>query len=775
MNTKVLETLEFEKVRALFAPLLVSAQGLHQLTEVLPSTDKMKIRQTFAQIAELLAVIAENGDFQLSETADISETLKRLELAAAVSAREFARILHLLRVLARVMHYFETADNAPISALQALLDKYENLSLLIKVLDIFDDAGNVADSASPRLLELRRQSRQLTEKIRRAMAELLSKHASDLSENIITIRNGRQVLAVKAGSKSKVPGVVQDLSSSGLTLYIEPRQTLALNQELAQNALEEKNEIARILEQLTEKIIPEIPAIRQNAWLLGQLDLLRAKVRFMRQYKATLPEISDAQTLILRQARHPLIAQNKAVANDILFDETLESIIITGPNTGGKTITLKTVGLSALMAQAGLPILADDDSKVGIFTEIFANIGDEQSIEASLSTFSSHMTQIIEITKRAKETSLVLLDELGAGTDPKEGAALAISILTHLHHKGAKVLATTHYPELKLFALETPKMTNASMTFDIEQMRPTYHFHLGIPGQSNAFEISRRLGLPEKITAAAENLLSDDEKDINQMIAGLEARALELETRLDDTRQIQHDAQLKEAALSNQLQVLENERARILEKSRAEAVEIAKNADLQAQKILSALTEKSQLKSHEIIAARKELEALVPDLSVNKVLKKAKAQRGLKPGAKVSVIAFGQTGELMRLEKDGRWTVNMGNATMKLAETDFEALDIGAPERPAQSRAISRKTSGHFAGQLDLRGMRYDEALLELESYIDMALLNNMNQLTIVHGIGTGVIRDMVKNTLAKHKHIKSFAYAPLNAGGSGATIAILK
>lgn len=776
MNKKILQILEYDKVKDQFLEYLTTAQGKKELAELVPLTDASKIQLLFDEVADFQSLTQENGLLNLSKTTDLSEILRRLELEASLNGKEFVEIKKVIQVGLNITRFFAEAENVETPALDVTLDKLTDLSALMKMLEIFDNAGSLYDNASPELMHIRGAIKTHQAEIRKIMQELLNKNLSALSENVITIRNERQVLPVKAENKNKIPGVVHDMSASGQTLYIEPNAVVSLNNKLNQKRMEEKNEMTRIYRELSVQLKPFTPELRQNAWLIGHIDFIRAKYLYLVDHKATLPEMVTQKDIILFEARHPLIDPKVVVANDIKFDAQLNTIVITGPNTGGKTITLKTVGLLTALAQSGLPILASEGSRIHLFDEIFADIGDEQSIEQSLSTFSSHMTNIVRILSEANEKSLVLFDELGAGTDPKEGAALAIAILEKLRAGQVKTMASTHYPELKAYGVETDQVINASMEFDIDQMQPTYHLQLGVPGRSNALEISRRLGLSEDIIHQASDQLSDSEHDVNEMIQKLEEKTHEVIERTRHIKQIERENLTLHKDLTKVYQQVNRQRESELEKAHKEAQEVVKKASLEAQEILKNLNEKAALKPHEIIAARAELEALAPtiDFSKNKVLKKAKAQRGLKQGAQVNVISYGQPGKLIRLEKDGRWTVQMGAITTRLSEDQFELIETEA-QKQTKTKNVNKKVTSKVKAQLDLRGMRYEEAELELENYIDQALLANLIQITIVHGIGTGVIREMVQKKLQKHRHIKSYDYAPINAGGSGATIAILK
>lgn len=776
MNKKILKILEYDKVKEQFLPALTTAQGQKELTDLTPLTDQEKIQLLFDEVADFRLLTQENGLLQLGKTSDLSEILRRLELDASLNGKEFVEIRKVIQIAINISRYFAEAENVTTPALDLTLAKLTDLTVLIKKLEIFDNAGSLYDNASLELMHLRASIKNHQSEIRKIMQEMLTKNLSSLSENVITIRNERQVLPVKAENKNKIAGVVHDMSASGQTLYIEPHAVVALHNKLNQKRIEERQEISRIYRELSADLKAYTADIRQNAWLIGHIDFIRAKYLYLVANKATLPELATDKDILLFAARHPLIDPKVVVANDIKFDAELNSIVITGPNTGGKTITLKTVGLLSALAQSGLPILAADGSRIHLFSEIFADIGDEQSIEQSLSTFSSHMTNIVHILEEATENSLVLFDELGAGTDPKEGAALAIAILEKLREQKIKTMASTHYPELKAYGVETPQVINASMEFDIDKMQPTYHLQLGVPGRSNALEISRRLGLPENIITFASQQISDSEHDVNQMIEKLEEKTREVIASSRNIKKIERENLALHKDLTKVYNQINRERELELAKAQAAAQEVVKKASLEAQEILKNLNEKAALKPHEIIAARAELEALAPtiDFSKNKVLKKAKAQRGLKQGAEVNVISYGQRGKLIRLEKDGRWTVQMGVITTKLSEDQFEVIET-EEQKQAKSKNIGKKVTSKVKAQLDLRGMRYEEAELELDNYIDQALLANLIQITIVHGIGTGVIREMVQKRLQNHRHIKSYEYAPINAGGSGATIAILK
>ena len=778
MNKKILDILEFDQIKAQLAQSLSTSQGQAEMANLSPISDKVRIQKWFDELSEFGTIVQENGPVPLSNTADLTEILRRIELDASLASQEFAKIKKVLRLANETRRFFEQAVNVSFPILGQTIDKFVDVSYLLGILQVIDAAGALSDTASDKLYTLRQNIKKGDAEVKKILAEILSKSQASLTESIITIRQGRPVLPVRSDSKNKIPGIVHDMSASGQTFYIEPNRVVQLNNDIAQKKIEEKNEVARILRELAEAIKPHIDDIRQNTWLIGQIDLINAKYRYQIAQKATVPQISDHKAIKLYAARHPLIDPKIVVANDLLFDQTLETIVITGPNTGGKTITLKTLGVAQLMAQSGLPILADLGSQVGIFTEIFADIGDEQSIAQSLSTFSSHMTNIVKILDQVDAKSLVLFDELGAGTDPKEGAALAISILDFLKAKHAKTLATTHYPELKAYGVESVGVENASMAFDLDNFRPTYRLVQGVPGRSNALEISRRLGLPSQILEEAAGFLTEDEHDVNVMIASLEQKNQEMTESARQIKSLEKDNQLLHHDLTRALENFNRDREKELNKARQEAQDIVKVAVEEADHILKNLQEKSLLKPHEIIDAKHQLGELAPeivDLSKNKVLKKAKAKRGLKPGVEVLVLSYNQRGNLVRLAKDGRWEVQMGLITTKLSEDEFEPIKPEETVKKVKTKAVKKTVTSNIKAQLDLRGVRYEEAQKMLDDYMDQALLANLHQITIVHGIGTGVIRDMVREYLQRSRHVKSYTYAPQNAGGSGASIVTLK
>ena len=778
MNKKILDILEFDKVKQLFEPYLQTEQGEMELAALTPTDKKESIETAFMELEDMEQILLEEPRFAVSTIQDVRPVAKRLEMEASLNIDELLALKAVLRVTHELKDFYDNLENVRLESLNRLFDNLVDLPRLQGGLQAINEGGFVESFASEKLAKIRRRIQENEHQVREILQDLLKSKADMLADAVIASRNGRNVLPVKNTYRNRIAGVVHDISASGNTVYIEPRSVVNLNEEIANHRADERYEIIQILEELSDTLRPHAAEIANNAWIIGHLDLIKAKYRFMRDCKAVVPEVSSNRSIQLLQLRHPLI--ENAVANDLHFTEDLTEIVITGPNTGGKTIMLKTLGLAQIMAQSGLPILADPGSRVGIFSQVFADIGDEQSIEQSLSTFSSHMTNIVSILHQVDTASLILLDELGAGTDPQEGAGLAIAILEDLRLRGIKTMATTHYPELKAYGIETAGVQNASMEFDTASLRPTYRFMQGVPGRSNAFEIARRLGLSETIIQDAMKMTNTD-NDVNQIIEKLEAQTLESRKRLDTIQEVEQENLKFNRALRKLCNELTRERETELNKAREEAKEIVDMALSESDRILQGLHAKSQLKPHEIIEAKAQLKKLAPetvDLSKNKVLKKAKKARAPKVGDEILVISYGQRGTLVKQLKDGRWEAQVGLIKMTLEEKEFNLIKVekeAAQPKKRQVNVVKRSNTSGPRARLDLRGKRYEEAMQELDGFIDQALLNNMAQVDIIHGIGTGVIREGVTKYLCRNKHVKSFEYAPQNAGGSGATIVTFK
>ncbi|KRM90282.1 endonuclease MutS2 [Liquorilactobacillus cacaonum] len=786
MNSKTLKTLEFDKVKNNLLSFVGTPMGKKRVVSLEPSSDLDEVSHQIAQTKDGVDILRVKGGIPVPKLADISQSLKRLDINATLNGKELAAISKILRATNEVRDFFVKLDDAAIklTTLDELADDLQVLPTLNKrlLLSIEGD-GHVTDEASATLAGIRKSITSIEGQLRDQLNVLIHGTSSKyLSDAVVTIRNDRYVIPVKQEYRNHFGGVVHDQSASGQTLFIEPRQIVDLNNHLKQQQANEKEEIARILRELSELIAPYTAEIRQNAHLLGIFDFINAKAKYAKQINATEPMLSLENKVYLRQGWHPLLDMKKAVKNDIMLGDDYKAIVVTGPNTGGKTITLKTLGLIQLMGQAGLFIPAFEESRIGIFSDIFADIGDEQSIEQSLSTFSSHMTNIVDILAEIDEKALVLFDELGAGTDPQEGAALAISILDYVGSKGSYVIATTHYPELKAYGFERPQTINASMEFDVESLRPTYRLLLGIPGRSNALEISKRLGLEEVIVMQAKQLTAGQNQDLNDMIQDLvskrhqvEEESIEVHQNLEESQKLHHDLEKKYEELANQ-------REQLLDNARKRSNEIVEQATQKAEKIITQLRQMrlnsgKSIKENELIEAKAQLNKLEQptNLRKNRVLRRAKQQQAFKPNDDVLVKSYGQRGVLLRKAGEHEWEVQLGILKMKVQEAELEKIKVEENSKKAIRTSVKSVGAVHVSPTLDLRGERYEEALVKADRYLDAAVLAGYASVTIIHGKGTGALRQGITDFLAQSRVVKSFKFSAPNAGGNGSTIVYLK
>ena len=785
MNSKIEKVLEFDKIRAQLAEYATSEKGKQMIKELPIEVEEKAIQNKIEETADGVELLRLKQGIPIPRLKDISFALKRLELEAGLNGRELSDILRVLTTTHEVERFFEKVEEEEIALKRVprLVEKLESIPEVTKELEAsIREDGYVLDSASPNLHGIRVGIQKTEQEIRRQMDQYLTgKNAQYLSDTIITIRNDRYVLPVKAEYKSVFGGTVHDQSGTGQTLFMEPQAVVNLNNKLREYQVQEKREVERILWELSQKLMPYTNSLHQNHYVLARLDVVNAKALYANEIKATEPIIDRQNHVALWKAWHPLLDREKAVANDIILGEEYQAIVITGPNTGGKTILLKTVGVIQLMAQMGLYIPAGENSRVGIFTEIFADIGDEQSIEQNLSTFSSHMSNIVSILKQINNKSLVLIDEIGSGTDPQEGSSLAIAILDYIASKQSYVIASTHYPELKAYGYNRPKTINASMEFDGDTLQPTYQLLLGVPGRSNAFDISKRLGLPSIIIDQARGLLSEEDQDLNAMISDLEQKRRRAQRDADKMRhQLELSTQLLED-LQKETELFKANKARLLEEAKERANSLIEQSKDDADKILSEIRElqlrskQSTVKEHEMIEKKTALTDLKHEqaLKKNKVLRKEKAKKALQVGQSVEVLSFGQRGTLVEKVSDEEWVVQMGIIKMKIAIEDL--APIAETQEAKQQVIVKSARSSHVSSELDLRGKRYEEAMKDLDLYIDAAILANYPRVTIIHGRGTGAIQQGVHKTLRSHRSVASFEFAPMNTGGNGATIVTFK
>lgn len=790
MNKKILRTLEYDAVKTQIKPFLSTVAGEKELRNLLPTSDAQKMKQWLAETADASRVLRWQGGISIPKLADVKPHMQRLRIHAALSGTELAQVGRVLFTTGQIRSFFENLVADRGETLPALAVYYNELVILPeltrRVNVAIDGDGRLNDEASTELHRIRQAITGTENAIRQKMQDYTrGKTAQYLSDPIVTIRNDRYVLPVKSTYRQKFGGVVHDQSQTGQTLYIEPADVVDMNNRLREYTLKERQEEERVLIELSAQLEPEADSIENNAQILGHLDFLNAKARYAAVIRAIEPEFSAENHVRLLKARHPLLNPGKVVPNDIIIGEDYSAIIVTGPNTGGKTITLKTLGLLQIMAQSGLFIPVAEYSSVGIFKEIFADIGDEQSIEQSLSTFSAHMVNIIDILSGTDKDSLVLFDELGAGTDPQEGAALAMAILDAVGETGAYSVATTHYPELKVYGYNRADTINASMEFDIDSLRPTYKFLIGVPGRSNALEIAKKLGLDKKIIDSASALTTEDSQELNDMIADLVARRnavltqqVELTQKVIENRQLKNDYESK-------LESIDKERAKAVEEAKKEANHIVADARRKTDKIIADLHKMARdgvsIKENKLIDAKGALNAMhqEPSATNNRILRKAKQakQVPLVVGDTVLVREYGQQGTIVRQLKDNKFEVQMGILKMVLTSEEIEKQANQSANEPKSTKKKHRNSSSvntnkainraEASAKLDLRGVRYEPAMAELDRFIDKALLNNLSSVEIIHGKGTGAIRQGVQEYLRSHRQVQSFKFTGPDQGAT--------
>lgn len=788
MNSKIIEKLEYNRIIKQLSDLAITAPAKEQALTLMPSSNFDEVKKSIDQTRVLSNVLRVKGPMPITDFKDVRASLKRLKVKANLNGEELGNIFLILSLAKDVSQFTADLEEREIDT-RPIEKTLKNLAipedLFKKLNQAIEYDGTVKDTASSKLMQLRHDIQSNETDIKNHMNDYISgKHTQYLSENIVTIRDGRYVLPVKQEYKNKFGGVVHDQSASGQTLFVEPQAVLVLNNRQQNLMAQERQEIHRILIELSELAGMYQKEIKNNAAALTQLDFLSAKSKLAKAMKATEPVLNQDHVIKLRKARHPLIDPKKVVPNNIELGTSFDTMLITGPNTGGKTITLKTLGLLQLMAQAGLFITAEEGSQLTVFNEIYADIGDEQSIEQSLSTFSSHMDQIIKIMKDVTEDDLVLIDELGAGTDPEEGASLAIAILDDLRGAQAKIAITTHYPELKLYGYNRARTTNASMEFDLKKLAPTYRLRIGIPGQSNAFAIAHQLGMNEAVVDKARSLMNDEDSDINKMIERLTKQTKAAEQLHETLKQNVDQSITLKRQLQNGLDWYNQQVQKQLEKAQEKADEMLAKKRQKADKIINDLEEQrragGQVRTNKVIEAKgalNKLERENQNLAQNKVLQREKRRHDVSIGDTVKVLSYGQQGVITKKLADHEFEVQIGILKVKVTDRDVEKISTQAVPKKAERAVRSSRglRSTRASSELDLRGQRYEEALTNLDRYIDSSLLAGLNTVTIIHGIGTGAIRNGVQQYLKRNRHVKSYNYAPANQGGTGATIVHLQ
>jgi DNA mismatch repair protein MutS2 len=784
VQQRVLKTLEFDKIRSQLVEHTSSSLGREKAVALLPSIDFDEVSRLQEETDEAAKVLRLKGNVPLGGIHDIRPHVKRAQIGGMLSPLELVQVastVHASRQMKRFVEDLQEVTEVPI-----LLSYTEGIIVLANleesIRNAIDEGGEVLDGASEALRSLRQQMRTREARVREKLESMIRSSSASkmLSDAIITIRNDRFVIPVKQEYRSHYGGIIHDQSSSGQTLFIEPQSVVQLNNELQNIRVKEQQEIERILSELSALTAEHHDELLEIVVIMAELDFMFAKARYGSKIKGSKPIVNDEGRINLFQARHPLISIDEVVPNSITLGSDYTTIVITGPNTGGKTVTLKTVGLCTLMAQAGLQIPALDGSEVAVFGSVYADIGDEQSIEQSLSTFSSHMVNIVEILNKVDNNSLVLFDELGAGTDPQEGAALAISILDEVYKCGARVIATTHYPELKAYGYNRDGVINASVEFDVETLSPTYKLLIGVPGRSNAFEISKRLGLKDTVIETARSYISADSNEVENMIASLESSRKQAERDRDEAHQLLKDAENLHSDMQKQMAEYYQKKDELAEKAKVKAASIVEKAKDEAEEVIRELRklrlEKgAEIKEHELIDAKRRLSEATPELSQVKNAGKAKpARHEFKPGDEVNVLTFGQKGHLVDRVNDKEWQVQIGILKMKVKESDMEYINT---PKPVETRPVAtvKGKDFHVGLELDLRGERYEDALMRVEKYIDDALLAGYPRVNIIHGKGTGALRQGVQEYLRNHRSVKKIRFGDAGEGGTGVTVVEFK
>ena len=787
MNSRTLRVLEYEKLITLLQDQCHSSIGRDLAAQTLPFQDREKIERALQETGEAETMLLQRGSFALEGLQDVLFLLKKAEVGSVLDPGQLLQIKRQISTARKCRSFFNSMEKRHnmtlISEVIAGIQSAKPLEDKIEICILSDT--EVADQASHLLRQIRRQIVHKNDAVKSKLNEMIQsvKMQKFLQDALVTIRGGRYVVPVKHEYRSMVPGLVHDQSSSGATLFIEPMAVVELNNQLRELRLKEELEVERVLSELTEAVTEYVPIIRENQLRMIQLDFWMAKGRLSVQMKAVMPELSEKQELLIKCARHPLLPVNDVVPITLKLENRVRAMIITGPNTGGKTVSLKTAGLLVLMAQSGLHIPAEYGSRLGIFKQIFADIGDEQSIEQSLSTFSSHMTNIAEILRQSEDRSLILLDELGAGTDPDEGAALAMAILDHLIKKRTLVIATTHYSELKEFALMNEMAVNASVEFDVETLSPTYHLITGIPGKSNAFEISKKLGLDPTIIDDARSRLTRENVAFEDVLKMIDRNRRQTEAELENALKERLAVEKLSVEIQNKANKLEEQKERVIREARKEAQQLLKETKSEIDQLLSEIktlqynaqqsninreSEKIRTRFRDQMQRVEEGEVLFEKPMVETAMGD---QKLLNKGDEVRIPSLDQSGIILSIDK------NQNQALVQVGMMKT-SLPLGSLVRDTSKKKIHqgvqqiiRQKSEISQGELDLRGLDLEEARFLSDKFLDDAYLSGRQQIIIIHGVGTGVLKRGIHEMLKKNRHVQSFREGKYGEGGAGVTV----
>lgn len=790
MNSKVLRVLEYNKIIERLTDKATSEQGRKLTVALEPMTDLEAIRKAQTETADALGYLLRKGSTSFGGNKDLGMCIRSLEIGSTLSIAELLWIAAFLENVNRIKSYGrKEREDTPADSLDEYFESLEPLTPLSnEIRRCILSEEEIADDASPALKKIRRSMTIANDRIHSQLASMISGSCRTyLQDAVVTMRNNRYCIPVKSEYKGQVQGMVHDQSSTGSTFFIEPAAVVNLNNELRELEIKEQEEIAVILADLSAQAGAYTELLTGNQKAMTALDFIFAKAALALEQNATMPVFNTEHQIRIRQGRHPLLDKKKVVPIDIQLGIDFDLLVITGPNTGGKTVSLKTVGLLTLMGQAGLHIPALDRSELSIFEEVYADIGDEQSIEQSLSTFSSHMTNIVSILQQADGNSLCLFDELGAGTDPTEGAALAISVLDHLHGRGTRTMATTHYSELKVYALSTPFVENASCEFSVETLRPTYRLLIGIPGKSNAFAISSKLGLPDHIIEDAKRHITEDKESFEDLLANLENSRVTIEKERLEIAGYKEEVKALKQKLEAKQEKIDQAKEKILRQANEEAREILQNAKELADETIRVFQkaeagisikdlEKSRQKVRDKISEKNEKLTLKNDKPTHKVLKPTQ----IKPGDSVKVVSMGLKGTVSsRPDKNGNLFVQCGIIRSKVSLNDLvlieeETINTGKMQRSSSGK-LKMSKSYSISTEINLLGRTVDEALSELDKYLDDAYLAHLPSVRVVHGKGTGALRNAVHNYLRKNRVVKSYRLGEYGEGDAGVTIVEFK
>ncbi|AXU74413.1 DNA mismatch repair protein [Clostridioides difficile] len=792
MNEKSLRVLEYNKIIDLLKKKASSSLGLKYIENLVPNTDFVEVKSMLEETSEAQSIIIKRGSVGLEGIHDIEDKVKRAYIGASLDPGSLIMIADTLRVARRLRNslsssYEEDFNYPIIQSLSNSLYVYKDIE--DQIYNAIISEVEISDNASSTLRDIRRRIAQKNQSIRSKLNSIISSttYQKYLQDAIISLRGDRFVVPVKAEYRSQVAGIVHDQSSSGATLFIEPMTIVEMNNELRQLKLGEQEEIERILSELSAMVGEVSEDLISNQEILGRLDFAFSKGKLSIQMRGIEPTLNEDKYLNIKNGRHPLLDKKKVVANTIYLGRDFHTLVITGPNTGGKTVTIKTVGLFALMTQSGLHIPVDYGSSMCVYDNVFADIGDEQSIEQSLSTFSSHMTNIVSILQNVTADSLVIFDELGAGTDPVEGAALAIAVLEDINSVGAKCIATTHYSELKNYALTKSGVENAAVEFDIETLSPTYKLLIGVPGKSNAFEISRKLGLSDYVISRAKEYINTENIALEDVLQNVEKNRIKAVEDREEAERLKEEIERLKVEYDEKLEKLVSQRDKMIEKAKSEAFSIIRQAKEEVDIIIKELRSleqerASKEKNRKIEELRKELtssmgslQPTVKSMIVPKVSNKE--IKDLKPGEEVKVITLNQNGSVVSVDKKRKEAVvQIGIMKMTLPFKSLQKTRKDVSTNVTKStRNIIRSKSGSVKNEVDLRGLNLEEAIMEVEKYLDDAYVAGLESVTVIHGIGTGVLKAGLQDILRRNRHVKSQRGGQYGEGGAGVTIVKLK